>query len=340
MEKVESGKAAEIKKWYLFSIIRAKFILVYSAMATGGLAPYGDVAPTMFSSRISQMLNKYKKWEWNKELFNAKIILICLMLFFIGLLPYLYLPIRSSMNPVLDYGNPENWENFWSHITAEKYSTQYLGETFPIERLATLALTLFAEWSWWLFFLIIGLFFFLREKNNPLRIPFTISIIGYALFYIFYGIQDIASYSLPLLLLLSLPLAEGISKACSLTAKLSVHHHLKSKIFHTHFKAWPKKALMTLVVAALAANLFLFQFPASDYHSDYSAEEYADTVFSQLPQKAVLVTNHDENAFLIYLQLTEHQRQDLTIIPLTCFLDNYCLQQIEKGNFIFSTRTI
>ena len=29
-----------------------------------------------------------------------------------GLLPYLYLPLRSRMNPRLDWGNPETWEGF------------------------------------------------------------------------------------------------------------------------------------------------------------------------------------------------------------------------------------
>lgn len=39
--------------------------------------------------------------------------------FFFFLLPlclYLFLPFRSLQNPYIDWGNPENWNNFWHHL--------------------------------------------------------------------------------------------------------------------------------------------------------------------------------------------------------------------------------
>ncbi len=266
---------------------------------------------------------KWKEIKWNKELLNTKTILICLVLLTIGLLPYLYLPLRSSMNPALDYGNPENWGNFWSHITAEKYSAQYLGETFPLERLTTLIITLFVEWSWWWFFLLVGLFFLAKRKSLPLKMFFILSMLAYILFYIFYGIQDIASYTLPILLLLSPFVALGAAKLHSFAPK-----------------PWMKVGLIASILILIIGGSLWAQYSFLDHSKDYSAKEYAEAIFSQLPQKAVLVTNHDENAILVYQQLAEQQRPDLTIVPLTCFLDSYCLQQLKKGNFIFSIGTI
>ncbi len=41
--------------------------------------------------------------------------------FGVGLLPYLYLPIRSRMNPVLDWGNPETFSGFANVILRREY---------------------------------------------------------------------------------------------------------------------------------------------------------------------------------------------------------------------------
>ena len=42
--------------------------------------------------------------------------------FLIGLTPYLYLPIRASMNPIFLWGNPYNIERFYWHVTAKQFS--------------------------------------------------------------------------------------------------------------------------------------------------------------------------------------------------------------------------
>lgn len=42
--------------------------------------------------------------------------------FIIGLTPYLYLPIRASMNPTFLWGNPYNLERLYWHVTAKQFS--------------------------------------------------------------------------------------------------------------------------------------------------------------------------------------------------------------------------
>ena len=43
---------------------------------------------------------------------RIKTIAVCGLASLTGLLPYLYLPLRSRQDPRLDWGNPETWENF------------------------------------------------------------------------------------------------------------------------------------------------------------------------------------------------------------------------------------
>lgn len=43
-------------------------------------------------------------------------------LFVLALLLYLYLPIRSSMNPIMDWGDPETWEGFVWVLTGKQFS--------------------------------------------------------------------------------------------------------------------------------------------------------------------------------------------------------------------------
>lgn len=62
----------------------------------------------------------YLIWK-NPKVFNLKTALTLLLYFVPGLFLYLYLPIRSSVNPPIDWGNPENIRNFITHIGRFQY---------------------------------------------------------------------------------------------------------------------------------------------------------------------------------------------------------------------------
>src|ERR687889_311049 len=48
-----------------------------------------------------------------RTLANVRLILKGALLFLLGLTPYLYLPIRATMDPPMDANNPTNFERFW-----------------------------------------------------------------------------------------------------------------------------------------------------------------------------------------------------------------------------------
>ena len=53
---------------------------------------------------------------------SLRCFLKALGLFVLALLLYLYLPIRSGMNPIMDWGDPETWEGFVWVLTGKQFS--------------------------------------------------------------------------------------------------------------------------------------------------------------------------------------------------------------------------
>lgn len=54
----------------------------------------------------------------------------------LGCLPYLYLPLSSVREPVMDWGNPENWTNFWRVVGRHQYGLD-VGTTRTLKVLAS-----------------------------------------------------------------------------------------------------------------------------------------------------------------------------------------------------------
>ncbi len=67
-------------------------------------------------------------WQGRAEFLNFKSVVTILGLFFLGLSPYLYLPIAASHSPVIAYGEaPSTLIGFWLYVTRQYYGTFELG---------------------------------------------------------------------------------------------------------------------------------------------------------------------------------------------------------------------
>ena len=58
-------------------------------------------------------------WGKNKKIKN---LILTSLLFFLGFSVYLYLPIRSMADPIIDWGNPETLQNFYDQVTDRRHS--------------------------------------------------------------------------------------------------------------------------------------------------------------------------------------------------------------------------
>lgn len=59
-------------------------------------------------------------WLFYRNSIRLSHLGIIIMFVILGASIYLYLPVRSSVNPYYDWGNPENVENFITHVTDKK----------------------------------------------------------------------------------------------------------------------------------------------------------------------------------------------------------------------------
>ena len=70
--------------------------------------------------------------DW-RILKKIKTVLIMFILFIIGLLPYIYIPIRAQADPTLNWGNPNTVERTWYHIARKQYSDITVEQQVPWE---------------------------------------------------------------------------------------------------------------------------------------------------------------------------------------------------------------
>ncbi len=59
-------------------------------------------------------------WLFYRNSIRLSHLGIIIMFVILGASIYLYLPVRSSVNPYYDWGNPENVKNFIVHVTDQK----------------------------------------------------------------------------------------------------------------------------------------------------------------------------------------------------------------------------
>jgi hypothetical protein len=92
-----------------------------------------------------------------KDLFNKKKNLMLFGLSALtGLLPLIYLPIRAQSNPIINWGETFNFDNFIAHILREQYAPKFFRNTdILIEQLRQQVIYLFEQFNFVL--ILIGL---------------------------------------------------------------------------------------------------------------------------------------------------------------------------------------
>ncbi|MCB4755643.1 MAG: DUF2723 domain-containing protein [Elusimicrobia bacterium] len=237
------------------------------------------------------------------------------MVFFsLGIGIFLYLPLRSMQNPIIDWGNPESLGTLINSLTRKSYSgtldllslSYKMGENFPAN-MALYGKNVGKAFGWWGFpFILVGFVALFRDKRNLGLLLTGLFVVSGPLFIFLanmppnpHAVAIIeAAYPLPDLML-AMALGFGIQY---------VYSRVKEKA-----KLLPA-CLTGLFVILLASNAFSNQTVASKRRLFY-LRDYNENVWRSTPRNAVLIFHKDVQLMSLWAsQLIEKRRPDVSLV--------------------------
>lgn len=248
---------------------------------------------------------------------------VCLALWLLGLALYLFVPLRSLADPVLDWGNPETWSGFWLHITRAQYGDLggwALGSG-KLPLVAGFYAGLPAEFGW----VLVGL----------ASLGFIVSWREWRLAWLWLG----ALLSQTLLVVALRSFDWGLSLEQAYPVYYLLAFAVVALYIGLGFNAgvtwvrdhWPKvntwlkeRRLATSLLVSLtllpAAYLLVRHFQFNDYHSNYLVRDFATTLLTSVPRGGILVLKQpgsagDTEVFsVLYVQAVLGVRPDVKVI--------------------------
>lgn len=240
----------------------------------------------------------------SRRLFKPGLLIKGAGLFFVGLLPYLYLPLRASMNPPLvnagPAGNPATFAGFVDLISGGDHKARVFafGLSEIPGRLVIYANHLLENLNLALLALAaIGIVVLVFRDRAALALLGSIFVLNLA-YALEYDIDDLEIYFVPTYLMLSIALALGADFLVGWSRSL----HLGRT------GAVPVAGLLILVAILVSVPQ---SYAQADRSEDFKGREIIEAVADRTEPGAT-VLYHGRS--LHYMQLVEGRREDLKLV--------------------------
>lgn len=214
---------------------------------------------------------------------------------------YIVLMIRSHFDPLLDWGNPETWEQLGWVARGEQYQFRMFHE--PLSAVAERArLTLFQTMpaqlgSSTLVLALVGLVAFRHRAGAAAWWSMVLYFLASLLAVASYDIPDPDGYTLPLTFVLAGFCALGVSWLS------------ERRWFGV---AWVGPILVTALLGTQA-----FQLPALyrtlNLHDDRGADDYSREALALLPKGAVVLSDGDGRSFSLWYRQAVTDNREVTL---------------------------
>jgi hypothetical protein len=259
---------------------------------------------------------------FTRERFN-KFAIKKIMLTFLVSLPvvvttYLYLPIRALSNPVINWGNPINLENFIRHISGRQYQVWLFSSMDAAKKqLIHFLGNLPSEFTWpGLIFALWG-FISLYRKSKKFFWILSVSFLLALSYSINYDIVDIDSYFIFNYFIISIFIAVGCYDILTrIISKLSLHGNV---------------LLLFLILGIIP---ILFNFGKVDQSDNYIFEDYTKAIFEST-EKESIIFSYQWDYFIsasYYFQHVENFRKDAVIIDKELLRRSWYFNQLERNH--------
>ncbi len=242
-----------------------------------------------------------------------------ILLVFFGLLVvfYSYLPIRASMNPAINWGNPIDLERIMRHISGKQYQVWLFSSTEAAKKQLTYFVNnLPSEFTFTLILSLIGIFTaFIRTRK--LAWFMLITFLFTVAYSINYDITDIDSYFLLAYIMLAYFVVFGIVK---------IYEIIKQKKY--------KIATVAGLIILLAAGEFFLNYRDVNQSDTYTFEDYTKAVISSTDKNSVIFSYLWDYVVSpsYYYQYVEGFRKDAAIIDKELLRRSWYFNQLAKDH--------
>jgi hypothetical protein len=258
---------------------------------------------------------------YGKSFFEKKRIFLLVSFFILGISIYLYLPVRSSLNPILNWGDPSSLSNLKRHISGWQYSVWMFSESGQAfwESLKNYLRLFYSQFPIYLLpWAILG-FIILLKKNLKVFV-FLLLIFLFTIFYgVNYQIPDIDPYFLPSFLVAAVWLGCGIAWIFSLLQKQRHNPRTVAVILIILFSFFP------------FINLLRHYFK-QDESRNYFAYDYAENILRSIKKDSIVLTKiWDHYSPWLYLKYVENKRPDVRFIDTELSRRSWYLKYIQQN---------
>jgi len=243
-----------------------------------------------------------------KLLTQPKFLLPASFFFLLGLLPYIYLPVRASQNPVLTWGDPTTLQRFLDVLLRREYGTLSLSAGVGVNPFTISPLIFYLISSFWQFAAvgaILALLGIIALYQNKKAFIFLL------LAYLFIG---------PVFVFLTKTSPDNVGIAGGIE-----RFFLASHVFFPIWIAISFQMLITnkLKLLKYATYLLLFvpilllilNFEKVNQSKNFLYEEMGQKMFEVMPENSLLVTFGDKGTMIArYFQAGLGQRRDVILV--------------------------
>jgi hypothetical protein len=240
------------------------------------------------------------------------------------LLLYLYLPIRAGADPLIAWGLPDSWNNFWRHVTARDYQGLF-GGADPGNNLTDALIYAANQFGPWVGAILlvpagVGLAYLWRMDRGLFAATLVLAL-THVVVVLNYSIREIVTYYVPLYMVVLWWAGIGVGRGV-----VWIQDRLPSTgaVARAPVTAVALGAVLPLV--ALAVN-----WGAAGHRENYTAELFARNAFKNFGQNAVVLTNYwDLTSTSLYLQDVLNERRDVAIVDKSLLRQPFYLQYLER----------
>src|SRR3989344_2060709 len=243
-----------------------------------------------------------------KLLTQPKFLILNTLFIFVGLLPYIYLPLRASQNPILNWGDPTTLQRFLDVLLRREYGTLSLSAGVGVNPFTISPLIFYLISAFWQFvtvgaiLVLLGIIALYQNKK---------AFIFLLLAYLFIG---------PVFVFLTKTSPDNVGIAGGIE-----RFFLASYVFFPIWIAISFQMLITnkLKLLKYATYLLLFvpilllilNFEKVNQSKNFLYEEMGQKMFEVMPENSLLVTFGDKGTMIArYFQAGLGQRRDVILV--------------------------